>query len=767
MSSLKFSAPSLENLREKVNSIFGVIPCPFQEADALAQLKQTDVITIAPTGAGKTLTFWMPLLFNGGGIIIIITALNILGDQNIEELRRLGIKAVNITGTTASNAVFQDMERLEYRVIIVSPEIILRDARFNKLWNSSHFMSHLFNISIDEAHCVSQWGKSFRPEYADLGQLRWLLPSVRFHLVSATMPELVLNDVRTKLLMKKEKTRIIRCSNDRPNIHIMVEEMKYSPNGIDDLERILRLHAWGEDGPQSKFMIFTNKRKEAEHEADLAREILAGLSPDLREKIVWFHSGMSAAFREEAITGLRSGIYWGFFCTDAAGMGLDLPDVDLVVQFRYTESLSTLMQRMGRGGRQRDTEATGIYLVEPQYFDHAKKKVIGKRKRNLNEVIPGPQKQKQRRDNESTALGMMERDERDNNTEAEEVEDELDTGVDEDTYGEEEEPWIQPFVSKDMISLELPSPYGQSEEHYESLVMDLFINARERGYCRRLVMNKYFGNYLADPWECDCGRCVPVASRLCCDGCCPDRFILMALAQPSHKATRAKRKLKFKNYTMDSHDRALFQELDKWRTKTAEQEEIGDDDYFGALFIATDDILERIVLLVHHSKLPDVKMLAAQTNWRYAHKYGDNLLTTVAHFLLVNPPPLPPNPPPPQATTAPSTSENHGAVAAALGTVSQNTTSTVPSISKTTRVRHCSACGAIGHIANNHTCPKFQSATKNSETENTQPAAQQTTRAARKCRICGAAGHISSSRACPQWLPIDERKRARQAKTTK
>lgn len=231
--------------------------------------------TIAPTGFGKTLTSWIPLLFNNDGVIIVVTALKILGDQNVKELERLGISAVNLTGDTATDMVFQvcysthllsiiliplkDIEAGKHRVILVSPEKILKDQRFSRLWESKKFLSKLFNISFDEGHCISQWGKEFRLEYAELGRLRWILPShVRFHVVSATMPELVLDDVKTKLNMRPETTTVIKCSNDRPNIHIMVEEMQYSPNSIHDIEQILRLRVLNADRP-CKFMIFANR----------------------------------------------------------------------------------------------------------------------------------------------------------------------------------------------------------------------------------------------------------------------------------------------------------------------------------------------------------------------------------------------------------------------------------------------------------------------------------------------------------------------------
>ena len=107
MSSFKFSIPSLAELHTEVKKKFKVLPCIFQARVALAQLEQKDCVTISHTGSRKTLTFWIPLLFNNDGIIIILTALNILGDKNVAELEKLDISAANITGDSATDALFK------------------------------------------------------------------------------------------------------------------------------------------------------------------------------------------------------------------------------------------------------------------------------------------------------------------------------------------------------------------------------------------------------------------------------------------------------------------------------------------------------------------------------------------------------------------------------------------------------------------------------------------------------------------------------------
>lgn len=111
MSDLNIRIPSVEELRKEVKARFGYNPCTFQIKDALSQLRRHDTITIAATGSGKTLTFWIPLLFNDNGITIIITALNVLGDQNVKDLERLGIPAINLTPENSSqDSVFEVRE---------------------------------------------------------------------------------------------------------------------------------------------------------------------------------------------------------------------------------------------------------------------------------------------------------------------------------------------------------------------------------------------------------------------------------------------------------------------------------------------------------------------------------------------------------------------------------------------------------------------------------------------------------------------------------
>jgi DEAD/DEAH box helicase len=151
MSSLKYAIPSVEDLHKEVQRVFDVLPCMFQARDAIAQLEQRDCVTISPTGSGKTLTFWIPLLFNDNGIIIVITVLNILGDKNVDELKNLGISAVNITASTATDVLFK------VSIVWSSCKPILIQCRILKLgfiewWSAQRRCSMIVALEI----CGSQ-----------------------------------------------------------------------------------------------------------------------------------------------------------------------------------------------------------------------------------------------------------------------------------------------------------------------------------------------------------------------------------------------------------------------------------------------------------------------------------------------------------------------------------------------------------------------------------------------------------------------------------
>ncbi|KAI0038956.1 P-loop containing nucleoside triphosphate hydrolase protein, partial [Auriscalpium vulgare] len=374
------SIPTLSQIRAKTIEAFGRRPCLWQLKAVEAVLKgDKDVICISGTGSGKTLTFWMPLLFKADGIQIVVSPLNILGRQNVEQLERQGIRAISLNAQTATYENYKAIEDGHYRAVVVSPEEFMKDGgEFERLYRTDAFCARVISIVWDEAHCVSTWG-DFRPEYRDARRLRYILArrDIPFLLASATLPSLVLKDVKDTLQIREDKHVLIHRSNDRPNVALSVRKIQRALNSFEDLAFVLPDEV--EVGPRNappKFLIFFDDISESVRAAKFLRRRLPA---EYRNKIKWFNADMTDAYREEQLDALRNGSIWGLCCTDSFGMGVDLPDVELVIQWRATCNLATLWQRFGRGARDLALTARALFLVEPKHFDDEKAKQVARK----------------------------------------------------------------------------------------------------------------------------------------------------------------------------------------------------------------------------------------------------------------------------------------------------------------------------------------------------------------------------------------------------
>ncbi|KIK24169.1 hypothetical protein PISMIDRAFT_99203 [Pisolithus microcarpus 441] len=148
--------PTLSEIQHHVQDKFGICPCHWQLKVTEALLNgDNDVVCIASTRMGKTLSFWIPILFRPRGIQIVVTPLNTLGRENVASLARAGIKAIAI------NAI----DTFDYCAIIVSPKQLMKPSgEFEKHLKNPLFTSRIISIIIDEAHCLTDWGE-FHPEY--------------------------------------------------------------------------------------------------------------------------------------------------------------------------------------------------------------------------------------------------------------------------------------------------------------------------------------------------------------------------------------------------------------------------------------------------------------------------------------------------------------------------------------------------------------------------------------------------------------------------
>lgn len=231
----------------------------------------------------------------------------------------------------------QEIARRHYRVIIVSPEILMqRDGikGFAMLWKKPQFTNKILYFVFDEGHCISKWS-SFRREYLTIGTLRFLIPDrIPFYIASATLPAPVLLDVSDILQLRPSETESVTLSCDRPDIHLVARPIQYTMNTFQDLAFLApRDYRDGITPPPEPFLVFFDSTKVSE-QALLA--LRANLPRELHEKVVYFHAGMTQVYREEKYKALKEGKIWGMYVTTAFGM-VSLKSALVILNLAYRQ----------------------------------------------------------------------------------------------------------------------------------------------------------------------------------------------------------------------------------------------------------------------------------------------------------------------------------------------------------------------------------------------------------------------------------------------
>ncbi|TFK68928.1 P-loop containing nucleoside triphosphate hydrolase protein [Pluteus cervinus] len=556
--------PSFSEIRVKVHEVFGVRPCLWQVKTIQAILeKKQDVVVVAGTGMGKTLTFLAPAVLRPKGFMqLIVAPLNMLGEQQVTSLGKAKLEGIFIGGDTATDENFLAIEEGRYSCVIITPEQLVReDGGFAKLCRKPDFVERIISVVFDEAHCSSTWS-DFRPGYKKAKYLRHLLGDTPFVAVSATLPQDIMNEVYAALEIRKEGLVTIRTSTDRPNIRLHVRNIEYPLNSFRDLEFVLGKWQPGQPKPEEppdRFVVFFDDINESIRAGHHIRSMLASFGPEYRDKVVWFNSDMTDEFKREAVERFQKGELWGLFASESFGLGMDIRDIKLVVQWRRISSLSVLWQRCGRGGRDRTSDATAVYLVESEYTDEERqrkekereekereeKEKAASKEKVLKEKVPkekAPAKEKASKGKapakEKASKGKVEnkkkrkRDETDENPEGSTDLPQTKRARTPEHITPADENSAVPMVLKPFVDLRLLSdtdlearyaaaaleqkePLGKRDA---SCIMDDFVNAQARGLgCRRRLLNLHFENSKAatDHTQCDpdtpegCMRCRP------------------------------------------------------------------------------------------------------------------------------------------------------------------------------------------------------------------------------------------------------------------
>ena len=292
--------------------------------DAVAEGQ--DVLAIMPTGAGKSLTFQLPSYIKNDGLTIIVSPLLSLIEDQMLHIRERGERGVaRLTSMETLEEKQEILNHLKrYRFLYLSPEQLAVPHVTRALARTKIQM-----LVVDEAHCISQWGHEFRPEYARLGELRKQLGSPQCMAVTATAPETVKRDIVEKLALFSP-AQFVHSAN-RPEIRLIVERL-----GSEDKMR--RLSELVHDVPKPA-VIYTATRREAEA---LALHL---------DDALFYHGGMSTEDRRLVQSQFLRDEVAIMVCTSAFGMGVNKDNVRSVIHYQIPATLEAYMQEIGRAGR--------------------------------------------------------------------------------------------------------------------------------------------------------------------------------------------------------------------------------------------------------------------------------------------------------------------------------------------------------------------------------------------------------------------------------
>ena len=287
-----------------------------------------DTLGLMPTGGGKSITFQVPALAKDGLCLVITPLIALMKDQ-VHNLRKRGIKALAIYAgmsreeivTTLENCIFGN-----YKFLYISPERLSSDLFRTKLRRMQVCM-----ITVDESHCISQWGYDFRPAYLKIAEVRDLLPGVPVLALTATATPEVVKDIQVQLHFNKGN--VFRMSFERENLAYVV---RYTEDKANELLHILRRQ------PGSAIVYVRNRRRTKEI-ASLLQE--AGIKAD------FYHAGLDDAARDIRQQRWQKDESRVIVATNAFGMGIDKPDVRLVVHMDLPDSIEAYFQEAGRAGR--------------------------------------------------------------------------------------------------------------------------------------------------------------------------------------------------------------------------------------------------------------------------------------------------------------------------------------------------------------------------------------------------------------------------------
>ena len=287
-----------------------------------------DTLGLMPTGGGKSITFQVPALAKDGLCIVITPLIALMKDQ-VRNLRERGIKAIAIYSGMTREEIIIALENCifgNYKFLYISPERLDTEIFRIKLRSMKVSM-----ITVDESHCISQWGYDFRPAYLKISEIRNLLPDIPVLALTATATHEVVKDIQQRLAFKEEN--VFRMSFERKNLAYIVRKTE---NKQEELLHILK-HV------QGSAIVYAHNRKRTKEYSQMLNE--NGITA------TFYHAGLNNDTKDQRQKSWVKGETRVMVATNAFGMGIDKPDVRLVVHIDIPDSPEAYFQEAGRGGR--------------------------------------------------------------------------------------------------------------------------------------------------------------------------------------------------------------------------------------------------------------------------------------------------------------------------------------------------------------------------------------------------------------------------------
>lgn len=288
-----------------------------------------DTLGLMPTGGGKSITFQVPSLAKEG-ICLVITPLIALMKDQVINLRKRGIKAVAVYSGMSHEQIVTALDNCiygDYKFLYISPERLGTNLFLTKLQSMNVNM-----ITVDESHCISQWGYDFRPAYLTIADIRKELPNVPVLALTATATPTVVKDIQDKLLFR-EGSQLFRMSFERDNLAYIVRKTENKP---EELLHIL-------NSVSGSAIVYTRNRKKTKEITDFLNQN--------QITATFYHAGVNNDVKDNRQKEWVSDRVRVMVATNAFGMGIDKPDVRLVIHMDLPDSPEAYFQEAGRAGR--------------------------------------------------------------------------------------------------------------------------------------------------------------------------------------------------------------------------------------------------------------------------------------------------------------------------------------------------------------------------------------------------------------------------------